>query len=254
MATSFLDPVFSPIFQPLLNKSPFFAVVILALLITLIITIVYKYFTNQNEMKRLKDEQKDYQKRIKSLRDQPKEAMKLQKEAMSKNMDYMKHSMKATLITFLPIILIFGWMNAHLGAEPIFPGETYSVTAQFEKGVGGKAMLIPPAGTEIIGSAEQDINSGITWQLKSVKGEHDLKIKTNDIEQTKKVIITTDFTYAPAVETYDHSDIKSITINYKPLKPLGKYTLLGWKPGWLGLYIIFSIVFSIGLRKLLKVY
>jgi len=254
MATSFLDPVLSPIFQPLLNKSPFWAILILALIITLIITIVYKYFTNQNEMKRLKDEQKDYQKRIKALRDKPAEAMKLQKEAMSKNMDYMKHSMKATLITFLPIILIFGWMSAHLGAEPIFPGETYSVTANFEEGVGGKAVLIPPSGTEIIGNAEQDINSGVTWQLKSAKGEHLLKVKTGNIEQTKKVLITTDVEYEEAIETYDHSDIKSITINYKKLRPLGDFEIFGWEPGWLAIYIIFSIVFSIGLRKLFKVY
>ena len=210
--------------------------------------------TNQQEMKRLKDEQKDYQKRIKALRDQPTEAMKLQKEAMKKNMDYMKHSMKATLITFLPIILIFGWMNAHLGAEPIFPGETQSVTADFEKGVGGKAVLIPPAGTEVIGDAEKEISSDVTWQLKSTKGEHLLKVKTGETEQTKNVLITKDVEYTEAIETYDHSDIKSITINYNKLRPLGDQSLLGWQPGWLGLYIIFSIVFSIGLRKLFKVY
>ncbi|MBT3835997.1 DUF106 domain-containing protein [Candidatus Woesearchaeota archaeon] len=254
MATSFLDPVLSPIFQPLLNSSPFWTILLLALIITLIITIVYKYMTNQQEMKRLKDEQKDYQKRIKALRDQPTEAMKLQKEAMKKNMDYMKHSMKATLITFLPIILIFGWMNAHLGAEPIFPGETYSVTADFEKGVGGKAVLIPPAGTEVIGDAEKEISSDVTWQLKSTKGEHLLKVKTGETEQTKNVLITKDVEYTEAIETYDHSDIKSITINYNKLRPLGDQSLLGWQPGWLGLYIIFSIVFSIGLRKLFKVY
>ena len=180
--------------------------------------------------------------------------MKLQKEAMKKNMDYMKHSMKATLITFLPIILIFGWMNAHLGAEPIFPGETYSVTADFEKGVGGKAVLIPPAGTEVIGDAEKEISSDVTWQLKSTKGEHLLKVKTGETEQTKNVLITKDVEYTEAIETYDHSDIKSITINYNKLRPLGDQSLLGWQPGWLGLYIIFSIVFSIGLRKLFKVY
>ena len=30
--------------------------------------------------------------------------------------------------------------------------------------------------------------------------------------------------------------------------------LFGWKLGWLGAYLIFSIVTSIGLRKLFKVY
>ncbi|MBT7332632.1 hypothetical protein HN799_05150, partial [Candidatus Woesearchaeota archaeon] len=84
--------------------------------------------------------------------------------------------------------------------------------------------------------------------------EHLLKVKTGETEQTKNVLITKDVEYTEAIETYDHSDIKSITINYNKLRPLGDQSLLGWQPGWLGLYIIFSIVFSIGLRKLFKVY
>ncbi len=254
MATSFLDPVLSPIFQPLLNESPFLTVLILAFLITLIITVIYKFATNQNEMKRLKDEQKEFQTRMKGLRDNPEEMKKVQKEAMKKNMDYMKHSMKATLITFLPIILIFGWMNAHLAYEPIYPGETFSITAQFEEGITGDATLLVFEGTEILSEATQKINSGVTWKLKSIKGEHDLVVKVGDDEQTKKVLITKEVAYAEEVTSYDHSDIKSIKINYNKLKPLGDMSFLGWKPGWLGLYIIFSILFSVVLRKIMKVY
>lgn len=254
MATDFLDPVLSPIFQPLLNKSPFLAVLILAFLITVIITVIYKYATNQTEMKRLKDEQKEYQKRMKGMKDRPDEMMKVQKEAMKKQMDYFKHSMKAMLITFLPIILIFGWMSAHLAYEPIYPGETFSITAQFEDGVTGDATLLVFEGTEILSEATQKINSGVTWDLKSSAGEHDLVVKVGDDEQTKQVLITKDVEYTEEITSYDHSDIKSIKVNYKKLKPLGGMEIFGWKPGWLGIYIVFSILFSVVLRKLMKVY
>ena len=40
----------------------------------------------------------------------------------------------------------------------------------------------------------------------------------------------------------------------KKVKPLGNVSLFGWKPGWLGVYIIFSIIFSMVLRKLLKIH
>jgi uncharacterized membrane protein (DUF106 family) len=30
--------------------------------------------------------------------------------------------------------------------------------------------------------------------------------------------------------------------------------LFGWEVGWLGTYIVFSIVFSMGLRKILKLH
>src|SRR3989344_7673590 len=111
---AFLDPVFNPILQPLINTSPIVAIIVLSLVISLIIVLVYKFFTNQAEMKRLKEEQKEYQKKMKELRHNPEEMMKVQKEAMGKNIDYLKHSLKAMLITMLPVILIFGWMNDHL--------------------------------------------------------------------------------------------------------------------------------------------
>jgi len=58
--------------------------------------------------------------------------------------------------------------------------------------------------------------------------------------------------YEPALTAYQHSDIQNIKINYNKLVilPIGFRNWLGW----LGLYIILSIIFSLGLRKLMKVY
>ncbi len=261
---AFLDPVLNPVLQPLLDMSPFWGIIILALIITLIITLAYKFFTNQNEMKRLKDQQKEFQKRMKELKDKPEEMMKIQKEAMKANLEYMKHSFKVTLITFIPIILIFGWMNGHLTYEPIFPGEIYSLSASFNEGIKGEAELIVDSGTEFsldenvgkLSTAKQEIaNSQATWFLRSEEGEHFLRVKMNDAEQSKKVLITKKLRYEEPLSVYEHSPIKQIMINYNKLKPLGKdISLFGWRPGWLGLYIILSLIFSLGLRKLLNIY
>src|SRR3989344_687733 len=139
----FLDPVLNPVLGPFLNWNP------ALLILSVIITVVYKFATNQKEMKRLKEQQKEFQKSMKELRHNPEEMMKIQKEAMKSNMDYMKHSLKSTLITMLPIILIFSWMAGHLSFEPIYPGEQYSMTATFAKGVTGNTQLIPDKGTEL---------------------------------------------------------------------------------------------------------
>ena len=45
--------------------------------------------------------------------------------------------------------------------------------------------------------------------------------------------------------------VKSIFVDRGKLIVLN---LFGWKLGWLGAYIIFSIVFSMGLRKILKIH
>ncbi len=252
---AFLDPIFNPVLQPLLNISPFLGILIVSLVISLITVLVYKYFTNQVEMKRLKEQQKEYQQRMKELRDNPSEMMKVQKEAMSKNFEYMKHSLRATLITMLPIILIFGWMTAHLAYEPIYPGETYSVSATFKEGVTGEAELVVDKNTELLSPKMQPITSATSWNLKSMEGEHFLTVKVGTTEQTKKVLITQKVEYEQPLSLFPHSDIEKIIINYNQRLPLGQnFSIFGWHPRWLGLYIILSIFFSLGLRKVLKVY
>jgi len=254
---AFLDPIFNPVLQPLLNMSPFWGIFILALIISVLMVFAYKFFTNQGEMKILKEKQKDYQKRMKDLKSQPEEMMKVQKEAMKLNMTYMKKSFKPTLITMLPILLIFGWMSGHLMYEPIYPGETYSVTAMFKEEITGEAELIPDEGTELLGDAVQEISGeeGVTWKMKSSDGEHFLTVKLGDEEQSKKVLITKELRYEEAISFPEHSDIEQIKIDYNDLKPLGPdFSIFGWHPGWLGIYIILSVIFSMGLRKVLKVY
>lgn len=252
---AFLDPVFDPIFLWLLNLSPFWGLLVLALFISVIVTLVYKYFTNQTEMKRLKDQQKEFQKRMKELRSNPEEMMKVQKEAMKTNMEYMKHSFKPMLITMIPILLIFGWMAGHLSYEPIYPGETYSVTAYFKEGINGTSTIIADNQTTLIDPAEQTIlNQQATWNLKSDEGKRTLIIKSGSTEQKKDILITKDLTAEEALTTYAHSDMEKIQINYKPLKPLGTLSIFGWHPGWVGIYIILSMIFSLGLRKVFKLY
>ncbi len=252
---AFLDPVFNPVLQPLLNVSPALVIVLVSLLVSLLITFVYKWMTNQDEMKRLKEQQKEYQKRMKGLRSNPDEMMKVQKEAMKANMDYMKQSFKPTLVTMLPIILIFTWMAGHLSYEPVYPGETYSITATFAKGVTGTAELVADVGTELSSEAKQQVNNGeVTWRMKSAEGEHTLTVKAGETQQQKKVLITKDLKYESQLSEFKNSAIEKITINYNKLRPLGQLSLFGWQPGWLGIYFIFSIVFSLGLRKLLKIY
>ncbi len=268
---AFLDPVLSPVLQPLINMSPFWAITLLALVISLIVVVVYKFATNQEEMGRLKGKQKEFQQRMKELRKNPEKMMQVQKEAMQVNMEYMKHSLKATLITILPILLIFGWMTAHLAYEPIYPGETFSVSAIFAEGITGDVELIPSEGLELKSDATQEANSGIieklprgyfsgddvaatTWRLSGEAGEHVVTVKYDGIEQSKDVLITTEVLTKEAVATFDHSDLEQIQINYKKLRPLGSNSIFGWQPGWFGLYVLFSIVFSIVLRKLFKVH
>ena len=239
------------VFAPLLKLPLLWTVIILSLIVSIIIIIITKYTTDQALMKKLKDDLKEHQKQIKELKSEPAKAMEVQKKAMELNMKYMMHSLKPTLITFVPIILIFGWMSSTFAYEGIKPNQEFSVSAFFNKNTNGNAEIIIPEGITTVDSKTKKIeNDKASWTLKGAEGEHILEFVYNGEKQQKSVLITKSEKYIEPIKK-TNGTIKSIQIDYKPKKILN---LFGWKLGWLGTYIIFSIIFTMGLRKVMKVY
>jgi len=246
------ESILDPVFRPLLSLHPLFAILILSFGITLIVTIVYKLTTNQAEMKRLKKEMKDLQKQLKALaKTDPKKAMAVQKKAMEKNFSYMKHSLKPTLYTFLPIIIIFGWLNSNMAYQPLLPGEQFEVKGVFDKYLILNVTLEANPELTFLNGHEQLLREGMaTWQLKGDAGKYQLVVKDGTREYTKKLIISSEKRYENPVETYKDAPLKQVVIGNKRVRPFGDwFNILGWHPGWLATYILSSMLFSILLRK-----
>ncbi|MBI2043054.1 DUF106 domain-containing protein [Candidatus Pacearchaeota archaeon] len=87
------------------------SVILVSIAVTLIMTLVSKYFTNQDRMRELKEVQKTCQIKLKESRDNAKKMAELQKQILECNMELMKHSMKPLLFTFIPLILLIGWLK-----------------------------------------------------------------------------------------------------------------------------------------------
>ena len=87
------------------------SVILVSIAVTLIMTLVSKYLTNQDRMRELKDVQKTCQIKLKENKDNAKKMAELQKQILECNMELMKHSFKPMLIVFIPLILIFGWLK-----------------------------------------------------------------------------------------------------------------------------------------------
>jgi len=252
---SFLDPVMDFLFGWVLNLTPFWAVLIISFLISLIIVVIYKLTTDQTLMKDLKDETKAFQKQMKELKEHPEEMMKVQKKAMQTNMKYMTHSMRPTLITFIPIILIFGWLQAHLAVEPLMPGQEFSVEVLFEKGVVGNISVTSPEGIEITGKSSKKIDDGnVVFTFKGDEGVYkapSLEFDVNGKIHTKEIIISKERKYAEPLTSIKDDSVKSIETIHDKLVVMN---LFGWELGWFGSYFVFVLVFSMALRRLMKVY
>ena len=249
------DALLDPIFSPLLKMNSLLAIALISFLISILITVIYKYVTYQYLMKRIKYEMKEFQREVKELKAHPEKAMVVQKKAMETNMKYMMHSMKPTLFTMLPILLIFGWLNAHMAYYPLLPNQEFTATVNFDAGTTGEIELITGDGLYVVGEQLKIIEDGsVVFILKGDSGEYLLEFRKDDKSYTKEVIISTERDYSPVEESIKEDGIKTIHLSNAPVKPFGRFSLFGWRPGWLGAYIIFSIVFSSLLRKLMKIY
>ncbi len=258
--TSILDSILNP----LLKLDPLVAIILISVILSTIVTILYKYLTDQTLMKSLRDQLKVYQQQMKENRQNPEKIMEIQKKSMEVNMKYMMQSFKPMIFTFIPIILIFGWLNAHLAFEPITAGEEFLTTIEF-KDITGSATIIVPEDLQVISENEQQINtvtdegwlwdsekSVATWNLKSdQEGEYLIEYKYNDKTYKKDVVVTSERKYAETIKQVNDDNVKTITIENEKMKPL-KFN--GLRLGWLATYIIFSILTNIILKKVLKIH
>ncbi len=249
---SIVNAVLDPVFYPLLKLGPFWAVLLISFAVSLLITVVYKFVTDQNLMKQLKDEMKELQKEMKELKNDPQKAMEVQKKAMERNFKYMGHSLKPTFITFIPIIIIFGWLNGHMGYQPIMPGQEFTTVLTAHEGVVGEVMLDAPGMTILSDNSQGILDGKARWTLKAdEQGAYTISYALSPKIYTKDVIIKEKNGYAPPVKKVNDDLVKTIEVEHEKLIVLD---LFGWKIGWLGEYIIFSLIFSVALRKVLKVY
>ena len=177
--------------------------------------------------------------------------MAVQKRAMQTNMKYMMQSMKSTLYSILPIIIIFSWMSANFAYDPITAGKDFTTTVTFDKNVKGAIELSVPEGIIVDGSEIKEIKDGqVKWILNGENGEYLLEYIFDGEKYNKEVLISEN-KYKEPIKRVNDGVVKTIEIEHEPKKLLN---LFGWKIGWLGSYIIFSILFSIIIRKIIKVY
>jgi uncharacterized membrane protein (DUF106 family) len=259
---TFLDTIFNPWLGLALQLPSFWAILIISAFITLLVTVVYKYTTNQREMKQIKGDLKKYQKEMRETKD-TKKLMVIQKKALDLNMTYMKSSFKSTLYTFIPIIIIFAWLNMHIAYYPLTPNTEFTVTAQFGDGAKGNiSMTSVPDLTILNGATQEIINDTAVWRLKGDAGEYNLQFQYNmeEISQDKskkpiELLITNENTYKVPDKYIPASKLQMIRVGNKVVHPFGEnFNIFGWHPGWLATYIILSLGLSALCRKLLDVY
>jgi len=95
----------------LITSYPVYSIIVLSAIVTLISTLVTKWLTNQDHLRSLKERQKQIQKDLKKCKPGDKIFEELQSEMLQITMTMMKSSFKPLLITFIPFLILLGWIR-----------------------------------------------------------------------------------------------------------------------------------------------
>lgn len=100
------------VIDPMLLRLPAWAFLLLiSIVLSLVVTLIYKYATDQAVVKELRDQLKSYSKQMKEAKNDMAKLNEIQKKSMSLNMKLMKQNFKPMLITMIPFIAIFWWLR-----------------------------------------------------------------------------------------------------------------------------------------------
>ena len=248
------------IYESFMGMSYFLIILILSAVATIITTLIYKYTTNQDKLRKNKLEIKELREKMNKNKKDQKKMMEIQQQMMSKNMEMMKASFKPMIYTFIPLILLFSWMTSTIAFEPVNPGQEFTLTANLADAYPGalseiKVTSIPEMNVVVDEAfVAKEGTKQQRWIIKAEQeGKYTILLEGDTFKQTKEVLVTNDKKYSKPVSDYKDSQLKQVIVGNDPVKPLGNLSLLGWRPGWLGTYIILSILMSIGLRKAMKI-
>ena len=213
-------------------------------LVSLGTSIVYKFTTDQRKMREMKAELKVLQSKLRSGED----LKQVNKRMWEVNGEYMSESLKPTIFTLVPVLLVFVWLGSFLAYDPILPGQEFTVTAF----TAYNATMTSTPELTVLSTEKHPGNT--TWMVKGAEGKYTVWIEAEGEQKPAEVLITSEQKYAPPVIKFKkESKTEKIVISNSKTRPLGdNFSIFGYYPGWILTYVAFSLVFGLSLRKLMN--
>ncbi len=120
MAIEAYYAVLSAIFAPVLALPPALAETILAAMIVFIITVLYKYLVDQEQMREHKEQIKTMQQKIKELqKTNPAEANKMLGDVLGMTNKQMLMNLKPMLVTMAFVLVFLPWIASVFGGKSV---------------------------------------------------------------------------------------------------------------------------------------
>lgn len=192
--------MFDLLLFPFRNMSPWVAMILVSLLTGLLMLWVYKYTSNQQGIKSVKDKIKAHLLELRLYKDNFQVTLQAQKKIIACNMRYMFYALKPMLVMMVPIVLMLIQIDLWFGYRPLRPGESVLLKVKLDRGpLQTDLTLQAPPGVEVETPALRiEEEKEVDWRVKGNKeGEYQLAFTVDNQTFTKQLVV---FSHKPLVK------------------------------------------------------
>ncbi len=263
-----VDKVFGISFRLM---SPLPALVVLAIFSTftaVISLLVVRWTSNQTAIRRTKDLIGAHIFEVRLFSDQPRVVLRAYVNLLGNTILYLRYALIPLLVLTVPMLVLFGQLEARFGRAPLEPGRDFLVAAniQTEDSLASAMLHVPPELVQVSPPVHVPLQREIDWELQGLRpGVYDIRLAVHGQEFSKRVIVGTGLAQIVAERTRGGFWHEIIDPGELPLPPDGvveqiriQYPerLLGigsWKMGWLAPYAVLTVAAALLLKGVLGV-
>ncbi|MCP2604790.1 hypothetical protein NLC29_01370 [Candidatus Aminicenantes bacterium AH-873-B07] len=245
--------------------------ILISLLTGIFLLLIFKYASNQEGIKKVKNKIKAHLLEIRLFKDNLGLMLKAQGNILRHNLTYMKYSFKPMLFIIIPLILIILQLDLWFSHLPLSPKKPAIIALTLKPDISpleiSIKLITPPEvklETPPLRIAEEN---QINWRIRPLKeGKFLLKFKTLNLTLEKEIIVNSEkfvkLSHKKVSRNFlrelrfpgesplpQNSIVESIEIKYPP----ARLNFLGAKIHWLIAFFVLSILFGFSLKRFLKV-
>ncbi len=186
--------IFSGIFYPFRGFNPWVGMTVISLLTAVLMLVAYRYTSNQEAIRTLKDRIKAHLLELLLYRDNLSATLRSQGKILGYNARYLGHSFRPALVMIVPLVLTVIHLDLWFGYRTLHPGETALVKVRLREGTRPSSLsaaLDADAGVVADTPALRiDRDGEIDWRVRATKpGTHELSVRIGGERVAKQVVV-----------------------------------------------------------------
>lgn len=237
------------------GNAPLFLVTALSIVVGFLMVLLFRYTSNQTEIRRAKDQLKAHLLAVRLFQDQLGVVLRSYGRILRGTGRYIRLAFTPLLMVIVPMVFLMTYVDHYLGYMPLRPGQPFLVQVQSRPGaVAGISLQVPPEMTITAPPVHLPDQNQVVWRVvANQNGAYRINIADGGGTVSKQVAVAQNLRKLSPLRLRNHfwtrlfvssepaipaaSSIDSIEVQY----PERNIALVGFELNWIVLFFIFSL-------------